>query len=856
MRLGQAAKILNITTTTIVQYLKKLGFHIEDNLNYKLTEEQYSIISEAFAVNKEEKEKSSNISIDSPKESLKIDTDNFDSLVFKTVQDRFNKNIFNNKPKIKKEEEKKMVNNEDFKSENTETITPETPKQEINDPLDNKQKNNENAKSEKVFSNVENKIKGVNVLGFIDISNKDSSTRPNAEDNKERAKHLRQKYEDRKRLINQARKERQNAENKTENNNNAENKNKQNKIIAYAEKKIKNTLARLNRKKDKNVLSKSLYRKEKFERFQKTNAKEVKDETILQVTENISLSDFAALLKITPAEVLDKCKELGIVASLHQRLNADIIDLLADEYGFRVEFLKTSFSKKEEKQDLVDEKNLQKRTPIVTIMGHVDHGKTSLLDYIRKTNITKGEEGGITQHIGAYKTNTKFGDIVFLDTPGHEAFTAMRVRGVGIADIVVIIIAADDGIQPQTREIISQVKLSGSHIIIAINKIDKEGANPDKIKEGLANLNILVEDWGGKYQCQYISAKTGEGVEALLEKIILEAETMDLKADAVCSAKGIVLESFLDKGRGFVNTAIVQKGKLKVGDSVVSGIYYGKVKALLDDAGKNIKEAGPSTPVQIIGLNGACKAEDKFSVESEKEAKNIAAEREQILRQQHFKTQQGAHVEENDDPKVKKINLIIKGDVYGSIQALADSLLRLQNEFVKINIISNNVGIVNDSDVNFAITAKASIICFNVKPSPSAKKLATQNKIEIKTYSLIYDAIEDMEELIKEMSIDKDKKIIKGRAEVKALFKITKVGMIAGCFINEGSATVKSKVQIVRDGNVVFNTEITQIKHYKSDIKEAKVNTECGIYIRNYNDYQIGDILECYEFANEVKKEK
>ena len=851
MRLGQAAKILNITTTTIVQYLKKIGSHIEDNLNYKLTDEQYSIISEAFAVNKEEKEKSSNISIETPKESLKIDSDNSDSLVFKNVQDRFSQNNFAAKMKPRRDDFKKQVEEEKNPEEtivkNQIVENSETEKNEA--PIVEKDKELE--KTDKFYSNVETKVKGVNVLGFIDISNRDSSTRPNAEDNKERAKHLRQKYEDRKRLINQARKERQNVENKINNNSN-ENKFKQNTINAYAEKKIKNTLTRLNKKKDKNVLSKSLYRKEKFERFKKSNAQEVKDENILQVTENISLSDFAALLKISPNELLDKCKEMEIIASLHQRLNSEIIELLAEEYGFKVEFL--TVEAEEEQEEVVDEKNLKKRAPIVTVMGHVDHGKTSLLDCIRKANVSKGEEGGITQHIGAYKTNTKFGEIVFLDTPGHEAFTAMRVRGVDIADIVVIIIAADDGIQPQTREVISQVKLSNSHIIIAINKIDKEGANPDKIKEGLANMNILVEDWGGKYQCQYISAKTGEGVEELLEKIILEAETMELKADAVCDAKGIILESFLDKGRGFVNTAIVQKGKLKVGDAVVAGTFYGKVKALIDENGKNMKEAGPSTPVQIVGLNGACKAEDKFSVESEKEAKNIAAEREQILRQQYFKTQNAPAEEE--DPKVQKLNWIIKGDVYGSIQALADSLLKLQNEVVKINIISTNVGIVNDSDVNFAITAKASILCFNVKPSPSAKKLAAQNKVEIKTYSLIYDAIEDMEELVKKLSIDKDKKVIKGRAEVKALFKITKVGMIAGCYINEGSATVKSKVQIVRDGNVVFNSEITQVKHYKSDIKEAKVNTECGIYIRNFNDYQIGHILECYEFAHEVKKDK
>lgn len=848
MRLGQAAKILNITTTTIVQYLKKLGSHIEDNLNYKLTDEQYSIISEAFAVNKEEKEKSSNILIETPKESLKIDSDNSDSLIFKTVQDV---NLPKSKPRkeFKKQVEESVFAEEKFEKEDD--VVGEV-KVESKDVVVENAKEGKTEKTlpvveQKFYSAAEQKIKGVNVLGFIDISSRNSSTRPNAEDNKERSKTLRQKYEDRKRLIKQAIKERQVVENK----NNVENENrvKQNIINTYADKKIKNTLTKLNKKKDKNVLSKSLYRKEKFERFKKSNAKHHREEKVLQVTDNVSLSDFAALIKVAPQEVLEKCKELEIIASLNQRLNPEIIELLGEEYGYKIAFVDAEVS--EEEEEVVDETKLQKRAPIVTVMGHVDHGKTSLLDYIRKTSVTKGEAGGITQHIGAYKTSTKFGDIVFLDTPGHEAFTAMRMRGVDIADIVVIIIAADDGIQPQTKEIISQVKLSNSNIIIAINKIDKEGANPDKIKEGLANMNILVEDWGGKYQCQYISAKTGEGVEALLEKIILEAETMELKAEVDCKAKGIIMESFLDKGRGFVNTAIVQKGTLKVGDAVVAGTFYGKVKSLVDDTGKSIKSAGPSTPVKIIGLNGACTAEDKFSVESEKEAKNIAAEREQLLRQQFFKTQ-NAPVEE--DPNVQVLNLMIKGDVYGSIQALSDSLLKLQNDVVKINIISTNVGIVNDSDVNFAVTAKASIICFNVKPSPSASRLAAQNKVNIKTFSLIYDAIEDLEEVVKNMSIDKEKRVVKGRAEVKELFKITKVGMIAGCFILEGSMTTKSKVQIVRDGNVVFNSEITQIKHYKSDIKEAKVNTECGIYIRNYNDYQVGDILECYVFAYEMTK--
>ena len=848
MRLGQAAKILNITTTTIVQYLKKLGSHIEDNLNYKLTDEQYSIISEAFAVNKEEKEKSSNILIETPKESLKIDSDNSDSLIFKTVQDV---NLSKSKPRkeFKKQVEESVFAEEKFKKENdvVDEVKVEPKDVIVENVKEVKIEKTLPVVEQKFYSAAEQKIKGVNVLGFIDISSRNSSTRPNAEDNKERSKTLRQKYEDRKRLIKQAIKERQVVENK----NNVENENrvKQNIINTYADKKIKNTLTKLNKKKDKNVLSKSLYRKEKFERFKKSNAKHHREEKVLQVTDNVSLSDFAALIKVAPQEVLEKCKELEIIASLNQRLNPEIIELLGEEYGYKIAFVDAEVS--EEEEEVVDETKLQKRAPIVTVMGHVDHGKTSLLDYIRKTSVTKGEAGGITQHIGAYKTSTKFGDIVFLDTPGHEAFTAMRMRGVDIADIIVIIIAADDGIQPQTKEIISQVKLSNSNIIIAINKIDKEGANPDKIKEGLANMNILVEDWGGKYQCQYISAKTGEGVEALLEKIILEAETMELKTEVDCKAKGIILESFLDKGRGFVNTAIVQKGTLKVGDAVVAGTFYGKVKSLVDDTGKSIKSAGPSTPVKIIGLNGACTAEDKFSVESEKEAKNIAAEREQLLRQQFFKTQ-NAPVEE--DPNVQVLNLMIKGDVYGSIQALSDSLLKLQNDVVKINIISTNVGIVNDSDVNFAVTAKASIICFNVKPSPSASRLAAQNKVNIKTFSLIYDAIEDLEEVVKNMSIDKEKRVVKGRAEVKELFKITKVGMIAGCFILEGSMTTKSKVQIVRDGNVVFNSEITQIKHYKSDIKEAKVNTECGIYIRNYNDYQVGDILECYVFAYEMTK--
>ncbi len=886
MRLGQAAKILNITTTTIVQYLKKFGHNIDDNLNFKLTDEQYARISEAFAVNKEEKEQSSSISIEAPTESLNLDVDSNPTLTFNTIEKEpvhrranykplpkshdieekhlyddsddnfevpvkekrtFNESGFKERKFVKKEEVRVFQQMKEIEELATEKKVEKVETRERGEAkVEPVQPKAMSVKEDRFHSNVETPVKKLNILGFIDISKRDSNTRPSSEVNRERAKYYSQLAQNRRRSFAQQR-----SPQKPDQKGDDANKS-QNTISAYSAQKIKNTLTRLNKKANKNAASKSFYKKEKFQRIRRSNAKKTVD-NILEVTENISLSDFAALLKITPNTLLDKCQDLGLVASLSQRLNAEVIDLLAGEYGFEVDFVKTEFEEKIEEEPVIEE-NLEKRAPVVTVIGHVDHGKTSLLDYIRKTNVTKGEEGGITQHIGAYKTHTHFGEIVFLDTPGHEAFTAMRVRGIDIADIVVLLVAADDGIHAHTRDIISQIKMSNSHIVVAINKIDKEGAAPEKIKEELAQMNILVEDWGGKYQCQHISAKTGEGVDALLEKIILEADTMDLKADPSCFAKGIVMEAYLDKGRGFINTGLVQKGKIKVGDAVVAGPYSGKVRALINENGKSLKEAGPSTPVQIVGLNGACKADDKFAVvENEKEAKKIACEHELILRQQFFKTQSSIQ-QEAQDPNLKVLNIIVKGDVYGSIQALADSLVSLQNDFVKIHVIDANVGIVNDSDVNAAITANASIICFNVKPSPSARKLATQRGVEIKTYSIIYDAIDEMEETIRQLSIDKEKKVVTGRAEVKALFKISKVGMIAGCFIIEGSAKTKSKVQVVRNDEVIFNSEITQIKHYKADIKEAKVNTECGIFIKGFSDYQEGDILECYEYEFEMNK--
>ncbi len=572
---------------------------------------------------------------------------------------------------------------------------------------------------------------------------------------------------------------------------------------------------------------------------------------VLQVTEFISVSELASLLNVKPADVLGVCMSLGVIASINQRLDAEIIELIASEYDYEVEFIDVDEGIIEEEEEDKPE-DLEPRSPIVTIMGHVDHGKTSLLDFIRKTNVIAGEKGGITQHIGAYKVNLENGkSITFLDTPGHEAFTAMRARGAKLTDIAVIVVAADDAIMPQTKEAISHAQAAGVPIVFAINKVDKENADPEKIKEQLAHMNLLVEDWGGKYQSEDVSAKTGLNVQNLLEKILLEAEMLDLKANPNKNANGTVVEASLDKGRGYVATVLVQEGTLHVGDVLVAGSHMGKVKALYNEREQRVKEAGPSDPVQILGLDGAPQAGEKFKVyNSESEAKIIANKRAQIEREQGLRAQKHITLDEIGRRlalgNFKELNVIIKGDVDGSVEALADSLIKLSTEEIHVNTVHKGVGAITETDVMLASASDAVIIGFQVRPSVQARQLAEKEHIEIRLYSVIYAAIDDVKAAMEGMLEPKIEEKILGNAEVRETFKITKVGTVAGCFVIDGKIPRNAKARVVREGIVVYTGELASLKRFKEDVKEVRSGMECGLNIKDFNDIKVGDIIEAY----------
>ncbi|WP_439880376.1 translation initiation factor IF-2 [Pontibacter sp. MBLB2868] len=579
----------------------------------------------------------------------------------------------------------------------------------------------------------------------------------------------------------------------------------------------------------------------------------------LRVTEFVSANDLASLMDVSVNEVIKVCMQLGMFVSINQRLDAEAITIIADEFGYDVDFITS-----EEEQGLEDiveenEEDLAERAPIVTIMGHVDHGKTSLLDYIRNANVTAGEAGGITQHIGAYKVKTESGrNITFLDTPGHEAFTAMRARGAKVTDVVIIVVAADDAVMPQTKEAINHAQAAGVPIIIAINKVDKPAANPDKIRDELSQMNILVEEWGGKYQSQEVSAKSGLGVEDLLEKVLLESELLELKANPDRQAIGTVIEASLDKGRGYVATMLVQTGTLHIGDIVLAGSHFGRVKAMTDHRGRKMKEAGPSTPVQLLGLDGAPQAGDKFVVmESEREAREIASNRSQMQREQSLRTRKHITLDEIGRRLAigtfKELNVIVKGDVDGSVEALSDSLLKLSTPEVQVSIINKGVGAISESDVLLASASDAIIIGFQVRPSQNARKLAEQEQIDVRLYSIIYDAINEVKDAMEGMLAPTLKEEIVGNAEVRDVFKITKVGTIAGCMVTDGSIHRNSKVRLVRDGIVVLDGEILALKRFKDDVSEVRQGYECGISLKNYNDIQVGDIIEAYE-EKEIKR--
>ena len=724
----------------------------------------------------------------------------------------------------------------------------------------------------------------VNVLGKIDLSSLNQSTRPKKKSKEERRKEREEKAGQnngqgkKKRVrinkervdINAAANQQQNQNGKKGGNNGnnknggKKNRNRNQKPLEVDDeavaRQVKETLARLTSKSQNKKGAK--YRKEKRDAVQeRLNAEakaERKESKILKLTEFVTVSELATMMNVPVTNVISTLMSVGIMVSINQRLDAETINLVADEFDFKTEYVSAEVQEAVS-EEVDDENDLVSRAPIVTVMGHVDHGKTSLLDHIRNTNVIAGEAGGITQHIGAYSVTLENGrKVTFLDTPGHEAFTAMRARGAKITDIAIIIVAADDDVMPQTKEAINHAAAAGVPMVFAINKIDKPGANPDRIREQLAAMNYLVEEWGGKYQCQEISAKQGLNIEELLEKVLLEAEMLELKANPNRKATGSIIESSLDKGRGYVATVMVQNGTLRAGDVVLAGTHFGKVKAMFNERNHRITEAGPSTPVLILGLDGAPTAGETFNVmDTEQEARSIANKREQLKREQDSRTKKGLTLEELARRRAlgnfQELNVIIKGDVDGSIEALSDSLIRLSTEEIQVNVIHKGVGAISESDVVLASASSAIIIGFQVRPSQAAKRQADREGVEIRTYSIIYDTIEDIKSAMEGMLSPEIKENVVANLEVQQTFKISKVGTIAGCMVLEGKIKRNNKIRLIRDGIVKYQGALGSLKRFKDDAKEVVSGQDCGLNIEGYNDIMVGDIIEAYEEI-EIKK--
>lgn len=890
MRLSQAARKLNVGLSTIAEYLEAKGFEVDSKPNAKITMEQFEIVAKEFASSALDKEEAS---------GLTIGQKHTDNLIIESESE--------GGPKKKEDEEEIFIKNISAPQEEVET---EAPKQEEEKP-------EEPEEAEKAPSSSP-QLQGIKVVGKIDLEEKESAEEPAVEEPaataeeppaepkpeespKEEEQEQEQEQEQEPREVIEAKadalkgltvlgkielpKEKPvaSSDDKPE----RKKKKRPRKRISPAEarkkeqkgkkgkskvvkedvsdkeiqEQIKATLAKLSGGKGGNV-SRSKYRREKrsaiAEAEEEKMLQEQEQAKTLRVTEFISANDLASLMGVSVNDVISTCMNLGMFVSINQRLDAESITVIADEFGFNVEFT-TSEEEVTVDEHVDSDEELHFRAPIVTIMGHVDHGKTSLLDYIRSANVTAAEAGGITQHIGAYDVTTEAGKrIAFLDTPGHEAFTAMRARGAKITDVVIVVVAADDNVMPQTKEAINHAQVAGVPIVIAINKIDKPNANADKIKEELSNINILVEDWGGKYQCQEISAKTGQGVDELLEKVLLESELLELKANPAKNAVGTVIEATLDKGRGYVTTLMVQAGTLRVGDVMLAGPYYGKVKAMFDHRGQKLNEVGPSTPAAVLGLDGAPQAGDKFNeVDSEREAREIATKREQIQREQSIRTKKHITLDEIGRRlaigSFRELNVIVKGDVDGSVEALSDSLLKLSTNEVQVNIIHKGVGQISESDVLLASASDAIIVGFQVRPSNTARKLAENEEIEIRLYSVIYNAINDVKDAMEGMLAPTVEEVITGNIEVREVFKISKVGMVAGCYVTDGVVKRSNQIRMIRDGIVVHTGEISQLKRFKDDVSEVKAGYECGISIKNFKDIKIGDVIEGFE-EKEVKR--
>lgn len=908
MRLSQVARKLNVGTSTIVEHLAAKGYDIDNKPNTKISVEQYNMLFKEFQSSADAKEEASeltigkkhsqNLVIESEGPVLNKDEDNEEDEITITNLDASKKQekpeAKESKPesetsdrvklqgfkvvgkidldqgrKTAKKEEPKAPEKpqEPAKKEEPKVEAKKTPEKEpeAKKEADKKvpEKEPETKKTDAPKAPIEpemvearaDSLKGLTVLGKIELPaekkktpRKDGPAGDRDASGKRKRKRVRiEKPVDIKREKGKGRgkpKEDQQKEEISQ---------------KQIQEKIKATLARMGGGK----VDRSKYRKEKrsaqAEAREEELIKKEEEKNILRVTEFISANDLASLLNVSVNEIISMCMSLGMFVSINQRLDAETITLIAEEFDYKVEF--TTHEEEDAIEDVIeeDESLLEPRSPVVTIMGHVDHGKTSLLDYIRSSNIADKEAGGITQHIGAYSVKTGSGKrIAFLDTPGHEAFTAMRARGAKVTDIVILVVAADDSVMPQTKEAINHAQVAGVPIVIAINKIDKPNANPDKIKEELSKENILVEDWGGKYQCQEVSAKKGLGIEDLLEKVLLEAELLELKANPNRLASGTVVEASLDKGRGYLATLLVQTGTLKIGDIVVAGPNHGRVKAMMDHLGNKLTTAGPSTPIQLLGLDGAPQAGDKFNIaETEREARDVTTKRAQLLREQSVRTKKHLTLDEIGRRlaigNFKELNLIIKGDMDGSVEALSDSLLKLSTDEVQVNIIHKGVGQITESDVLLA-TASDAIICgFQVRPSGPARTLAENEEIDVRLYSVIYKAIDEIKDALEGLLEPTVEEVIMGNVEVREVYKITKVGTIAGCYVKEGVVKRNNPIRIIRDGIVIHEGAIEALKRFKDDVSEVKNNYECGIRIKGFNDIKVDDIIETYE-EREIKR--
>ncbi len=827
IRLNKALKELNISLDRAVEFLSSNKIKIDARPTTKIDQKIYDLLSNEFEEYKSEKNALDKINIQKRKE---IEA----------------KELLNQEIEVVKDTEVKKDKAEPLSEIKKEK--PDKPDQNRKDS-ENPEIDKENKNSNKIETNFK-KLSGLKKTGeILDLKSiKKDKKEQSSDDAKKRR---------RKRISKGGLKDKKEGIDK-EKSNFKKNKNISLKVEPKddeIQKQVRETLEKLQGKSSKSKGAK--HRKDKRDQRKQKTEEEIeqqeKESKKIQITEFITVGEIASLMDITSNDIISACMSLGVMVTMNQRLDAETLTIVADEFGYELQFVKSDLEEKIEEEEKEDEGLLEKRPPIITVMGHVDHGKTSLLDFIRKSNIAKDESGGITQHIGAYSVEVNDSQkITFLDTPGHEAFTAMRARGAQITDIVIVIIAADDNIMPQTKEAISHAQAANVPMIFAINKIDKENANSDKVKESLASMNLLVEDWGGKIQSQDISALSGKGVDLLLEKVLLESDIMDLKANSSKRATGTVLEAYLDKGRGYVSTILVQNGRLSVGDYILAGKNSGKVKAMFDESGETLKVALPSTPVSVLGLDGAPQAGDPFKViEDEKEAKQIAAKRTQLVREQTVRTQKHITLDEIGRRiaigDFKEMNVIIKGDVDGSVEALTDSFQNLSTEEIQVNIIFKGVGAITDSDILLASASEAIIIGFNVRPTDSARKLSEKEQVDIRSYSIIYEAINDLKDSMEGLLSPDMKEEIIGSAEVRDIFKISKLGTIAGCMVTSGKITRNSGIRVIREENIIFDGKLSSLKRFKDDAKEVAKGYDCGLQIIDFNDVQVGDLIESYE---------